>query len=85
MEDKDVQARLTEIETRLQELDQREKKLHNVALKLSAVVMVLSEKLQEKKMLNNEEFEKRVQANLKSLDREISDRRTRRMLDNLLF
>lgn len=83
MEEKDLPKRLEELESRISDLDHREKRLRNVALKLSAVVMTLSEKLQEKKLLRSDEFERRVQAHLKTLDREISDRRTLKLLEDL--
>ncbi|MCE5271140.1 hypothetical protein LLH00_07640 [bacterium] len=84
MDPRELEYRLEEAEQKLAVLEEREKKLRNQVLRLTAVAMALSEKLQEKKILQSEQFEDRVQAHLKTLDREISDRRTERLLDELL-
>jgi hypothetical protein len=84
MDPRELETRLEEAEQRLKALEENEKRRHNQVLRLTAVVMALSEKLQEKKILRGEQFEQRVQAHLKSLDREISDRRTQHLLDELL-
>ncbi len=83
MDPRELEYRLEEAEQKLAVLEEREKKLRNQVLRLTAVAMALSEKLQEKKMLQSGQFEERVQAHLKTLDREISDRRTERLLDEL--
>ncbi len=84
MDQRELEIRLEQVERQLKLFEESDRRRHNQLLRLTAVVMALSEKLQEKKMLRGDQFEQRVQAHLKSLDREISDRRTQHLLDELL-
>lgn len=84
MDQRELEIRLEQVERQLKLFEESDRRRHNQLLRLTAVVMALSERLQEKKLLRGEQFEQRVQAHLKSLDREISDRRTQQLLDELL-
>ena len=79
----EVERRIRQTDKRLNELSARESRLHNLVLRLSATGMALSEALQRNKLISPAEFEKRVETHLKSLDQEISEKKTSQYLDNL--
>jgi hypothetical protein len=91
MDEMDLEKRLTELEQRVRELSrnnlelaQSERRLHNLVLRLGSTVMAVTERLQKNGLIKPDEFEKRSQYFLKSLDREISEKKTTRLLDDLL-
>ncbi len=90
MDDDELEKRLAALERRqreqdrrLRELDERERRLHNLTLRLAATGMAVSEALQRHRLIDPAEFEQRVQGHLQSLDREISQKKTARYLEDL--
>ncbi|OGG06951.1 MAG: hypothetical protein A3F83_16595 [Candidatus Glassbacteria bacterium RIFCSPLOWO2_12_FULL_58_11] len=79
----EVERRIRQTDKRLNEISARESRLHNLVLRLAATGMALSEALQRNKLISPAEFEKRVETHLKSLDQEISEKKTSQYLDNL--
>jgi small-conductance mechanosensitive channel len=90
MEEYDFDKRLAELERRirdaekkLNEISQKEGHLHNLTLRLAATEMAISEVLQKHKMIVPAEFEKRVKTFVKSLDKEISEKKISNYLDRV--
>lgn len=90
MEEYDFEKRLAELERRirnaekkLNEISQKEGHLHNLTLRLAATEMAISEVLQKHKMIVPAEFEKRVKTFVKSLDKEISEKKISNYLDRV--
>jgi len=90
MEEYDSDKRLTELERRIRDVEkklneiyQKEGHLHNLTLRLAATEMAISEVLQKHRMIVPAEFEKRVQTFVKSLDKEISEKKISNYLDRV--
>ncbi|HUU26245.1 MAG TPA: hypothetical protein VM123_00400 [archaeon] len=90
MDEQNLEKRLEKIErhleglsARLDELADKERKLHNLVLRLAATGMAVSEVLQKRQMIKAKEFEQRVAGFLKTLDQEISEKKTARYLENI--
>ena len=90
MEEYDFDKRLAELERRirnaekkLNEISQKESHLHNLTLRLAATEMAISEVLQKRRMIVPAEFEKRVKTFVKSLDKEISEKKISNYLDRV--
>ena len=90
MEEYDFEKRLAALERRirnaekkLNEISQREGHLHNLTLRLAATEMAISEVLQKHQMIVPAQFEKRVKTFVKSLDKEISEKKISNYLDRL--
>jgi hypothetical protein len=90
MDEQDSDKRLEELERRIRQLEKELRKLkevdsrrHGSVMRLAALGMALSETLQKRKMISAAEFEKRVETHLKTLDREISDKKISNYLDRI--
>lgn len=90
MEEYDFDKRLAELERRirsaekkLNEVSKKEERLHNLILRLAATEMAISEVLQKRRLIVPAEFEKRVETFIKSLDKEISEKKISTYLDRV--
>ena len=79
----ELERRIRDAEKKLNEISQKEGHLHNLTLRLAATEMAISEVLQKHKMIVPAEFEKRVKTFVKSLDKEISEKKISNYLDRV--
>lgn len=79
----ELERRIRNTEKKLNEVSKKEDRLHNLTLRLAATEMAISEVLQKRQMIVPAEFEKRVETFVKSLDKEISQKKISNYLDKV--
>ena len=78
-----LEQRLRVIEAKLESISADEKRLHNIVLRLAATSMAISEIMQKRRMIEIRQFEEQVRKNIKTLDQEISQKKTSRYLEDI--